>query len=266
MKAQTKKIATGLLLGWVVVFILFSSKIAFRSYEVQNLNHVLESPNLKHWFGTDVLGRDLLSRVFYGAQISLFIGTLGTFLALMIGLFFGLVTGYCGGWVDRFLRRWIDLFATFPPLLVAMLLTLILGRDLLGILISMSMTSWTPFARLVRAQVFKIKKFPYIEGATAIGCSPLRILLFHILPNLINPLLLAMTFHIPNTIMLESFLSFIGLGLSPPLVSLGSLTREGLQTMHSYPHLTYIPSFTVFSAVFALNWLGNHLRNHFTRK
>ncbi|HEX9445760.1 MAG TPA: ABC transporter permease, partial [Candidatus Binatia bacterium] len=177
---------------------------------------ILEGPSREHWLGTDELGRDLLTRILYGARVSIAVGLGTALLALFIGTLYGLVSGYAGGALDSLLMRVVDVFYGLPDLLVFVLLSLFLGRNIGGVLIALGFISWVRFARVARGQVLQAREMTYVEGARAAGASHARILLRHILPNIFAPLLVTLTFSIPAAILAESTLSFIGLGLNDP--------------------------------------------------
>jgi len=240
---------------------VFAPFVTRYSYEEQNISEKLESPSSLHWMGTDTLGRDLYSRIVYGARTSLSVGILTALFALVLGTFTGAVAGYFGGWADHLLMRLVDLFYIFPSLLLAILVMLLLGHGILGILLALGMTAWVTQARLVRGQVIQAREMPYVEAARALGVRNHSIILKHILPNLWGPIIVSLTFQIPTHIMSESFLSFIGLGLQPPLSSWGTLASEGFRGMKSYPHLIIYPGLVLFITMLAFNYLGDGLRD-----
>jgi oligopeptide transport system permease protein len=231
------------------------------SYEEQVIADRLQGPSMVHWMGTDNLGRDLFSRIIYGARMSLSVGIFTALLALVLGTFFGSIAGYFGGWTDRLVMRSVDLFYIFPSLLLAILLMLILGRGFTGIFLALGMTAWVTQARLVRGQVLQAREMSYVEAARAIGVSHPMIIVKHILPNLWGPIIVSLTVQIPAAIMSESFLSFIGLGIQPPFSSWGTLASEGFRGMQSYPHLILFPGGVLFCTMLAFNYLGDGLRD-----
>lgn len=231
------------------------------SYEEQNIEARLEGPNQVHWMGTDSLGRDLYSRILYGARVSLAIGVFTALFALVLGTLTGATAGYLGGWTDRILMRITDFFYTFPSLLLAILITVVLDRGPIGIFLALGLASWVTQARLVRGQVLQAREWLYVESARAAGATGSAILLKHILPNLWGPILVSLTLQIPTNIMSESFLSFIGLGIQPPHSSWGTLASEGFRGMKSYPHLILFPGAFLFATLLAFNTLGDGLRD-----
>jgi len=231
-------------------------------FEEQRL---LEVPSAAHWLGTDELGRDVLTRILYGARVSIAVGLGTALIALLIGTFYGLVSGYAGGALDSFLMRVVDIFYGLPDLLIFVLLSLFLGRNITGVLIALGLITWVRFARITRGQVLQAKELIYVEGARAIGASHVRILLRHILPNIFAPLLVTLTFSIPAAILSESTLSFIGLGINDPYnawgTSWGTLAQDGWRAMRTYPHLIFFPALAIFLTILAFNFLGNGLRD-----
>lgn len=226
----------------------------------------LLGPNSVHWMGTDALGRDLFSRILQGARLSLAVGLSTAAFALILGTATGMIAGYRGGRTDRALMAFSDMILTFPSLLLAVLLTLFFGRGFLGIFMSIGLTTWVTQAKMIRGLVLQAREMPYIESARAVGAGTPRILLRHLLPNLSGPILVSLTFQIPNNIMTESFLSFIGLGVQPPDTSWGTLASEGFRNIQSYPHLVIFPGLALFLTMLALNVLGDALVDRGPRK
>lgn len=250
-----------LFLGIVSIGAVFAPELTRQSYEVQNIEEKLETPSSHHWMGTDTLGRDLYSRVLYGARMSLAVGVLTTLLSLTMGTFVGSIAGFRGGKIDESLMRITDLFSIFPSLLVAILLTVFFGRGFVGILVAISLTSWGIHARLVRNLVKQAKGMLYVESARAVGVSNTQIIFHHIFPNILGPIIVSLTLQIPTNIMSESFLSFIGLGLEPPFSSWGTLANEGFRAMKSFPHLILYPGMVLFITLIAFNLLGDGIRD-----
>lgn len=248
------------LLGMTALALL-APHVTRYSYDEQDISRRLESPSVDHWMGTDALGRDVYSRVIYGARMSLAVGISTTLFALLLGTLTGAAAGFWGGWIDTVLMRAVDLFFIFPSLLTAILLTILVGRGFTGILLAIGLTAWVTQARLVRAQVQQAREAAYVESARALGQSAWRILLRHILPNLWGPIVVSLSLQIPSNIMAESFLSFIGLGLQPPYSSWGTLANEGFRAMKSYPHLILFPGGVLFTTLMAFNYLGDGLRD-----
>jgi len=239
---------------------LFAPWVAPFSYEAQDTLKTLAAPDGVHWMGTDRLGRDVFSRMVYGAQTSLFIGVFTTLVALVIGTVYGAVSGYVGGKTDNIMMRIVDVVFALPDLLMIILIMVVLGRGLLGIFLALTLVSWVTVARLVRGEVLRIKEFAYIEAARAIGASHSRIVFHEILPNILGVLIVTLTFRIPVAILAESTLSFIGLGIAPPFSSWGTLANDGWTAIKFYPHLILFPSLAIFLTILSFNFLGEGLR------
>ena len=248
-------------LSFVTALAVFAPLVTRYSYEEQNVSEKLETPSARHWMGTDTLGRDLYSRIVYGARMSLAVGVLTALFALVLGTVTGALAGYKGGWVDGLLMRTVDVFYIFPSILLAILLMVLLGRGFAGILLALGLTAWVTQARLVRGQVLQARELAYVEAARALGVAGPAIISRHILPNLWGPIIVSLTFQIPTNIMAESFLSFIGLGLQPPFSSWGTLASEGFRAMKSFPHLIIFPGAVLFVTMLAFNYLGDGLRD-----
>lgn len=255
----------GLIIGATYLFVVilmavFADSIAPYSFDTQDLMHGLESSSWAHWFGTDLLGRDLFSRVLFGARMSLAVGIIASTVALLLGVSLGAIAGYFGGWLDTFIMRFSDMLYSFPVLLLAILLMLLLGRGPSGIILAICLVTWIHQARLSRGVVMQLKETPFVESARALGLNDFQILRHHILPNLLGPVLVLFTFQIPGNILAESFLSFIGLGLEPPHASWGTLASDGFRAMRSYPHLMIYPSVVLFITMLAFHAVGEGMR------
>ena len=240
---------------------LFAPWIAPYAYDAVAVGPNLIPPNSQFIMGTDVLGRDLFSRVLFGARLSLAVGFCTALFALVWGTLTGAIAGYFGGKWDRILMAIVDVFYIFPMLLLAILLTLLVGRGFFGIFLAIGLTTWVTQARLVRALVMQAREMPYVEAGRAIGLSHLKVLFKHIVPNLMGPMIVSLTFQIPNNILTESFLSFVGLGLQPPYSSWGTLANEGFRGIQSYPHLMIFPGLALFITMLAFHFLGDSLRD-----
>lgn len=249
------------ILSALCLIALFAPFIAPFSYDAVSVGPNL-SPPIPHFImGTDVLGRDLYSRILYGSRLSLAVGVFTALFSLLLGSLTGAIAGFYGGKWDRAIMIIVDIFYIFPMLLLAILFTLLLGRGFVGIFLAIGMTTWVSQARLVRALVLQARDLPYVETGRALGLSNFTILLKHILPNLLGTMIVALTFQIPNNILTESFLSFVGLGLQPPYSSWGTLANEGVRGIQSYPHLMLFPSLALFITLLAFHFLGDSLRD-----
>jgi oligopeptide transport system permease protein len=253
-----------------VVFLAFLSLAALAAplltrftYFDQNADMALQSPNATYWFGTDSLGRDLFSRIIYGARISLSVGFFTAVFSLVIGTVYGSISGYAGGKVDTVLMRLADVLYALPSILVTVLIMLVVGRGPVGIFLALGVVGWIGGARLVRGQVLQAREMTYVEAARSLGVRQSRILFHHILPNILGPVIVNLTFDIPQNILSESFLSFVGLGLEPPYASWGTLANEGWRAYRTYPYLILFPGIVLFLTILAFNFLGDGLRDAF---
>ena len=228
-------------------------------------NRLLEPPSWNHWMGTDGLGRDLLTRVLYGARVSIAVGLGTALIALIIGTIYGLVAGFKGGNWDQLMMRIVDIFYGLPDMLIFILLSLLLGRNIGGLLLALGLVTWVRFARIARGQVLQAKEFLFVESAAALGASRARIVLRHILPNIAGPIIVTLTFSIPAAILAESTLSFIGIGINDPYsawgTSWGTLAQDGYRAMRTYPHIIAFPALAIFLTILSFNTLGNGLRD-----
>src|SRR5215467_8772416 len=226
---------------------------------------ILEGPSLAHWMGTDGLGRDLLTRVLFGARVSLTVGVGTALIALVIGTAYGLISGFTGGSLDHFMMRIVDIFYGLPDMLIFILLSLLFGRNIGGLLVALGLVSWVRFARIARGQVLQAKEFLFVEGAKAMGARKRRIVQRHILPNIIGPIIVTLTFSIPSAILAESTLSFIGIGINDPYslwgTSWGTLAQDGWRAMRTFPHVIFFPAAAIFLTILAFNALGNGVRD-----
>ena len=255
------KISSGFL------FIIFSVSllapwVAPYSYQEQDTLNILAFPGIDHFLGTDRLGRDLLSRMIYGARVSLFVGVFSTLIALVIGTVYGTISAYVGGKTDNLMMRVVDVVFALPDLLMIILITVLMGRGVVGVFIALTMVSWVTIARLVRGEVLRIKEYPFILAAKALGASHFRIMLREIFPNILGILVVTLSFRIPVAILAESTLSFIGLGIAPPASSWGTLASDGWTAIKFYPHLILFPSLAIFFTILSFNFLGEGLREY----
>ena len=255
------KISSGFL------FIIFSVSllapwVAPYSYQEQDTLNILAFPGVEHFLGTDRLGRDLLSRMIYGARVSLFVGVFSTLIALVIGTVYGTISAYVGGKTDNLMMRVVDVVFALPDLLMIILITVLMGRGVVGVFIALTMVSWVTIARLVRGEVLRIKEYPFILAAKALGASHFRIMLREIFPNILGILVVTLSFRIPVAILAESTLSFIGLGIAPPASSWGTLASDGWTAIKFYPHQILVPSQAIFFTILSFNFLGEGLREY----
>lgn len=227
----------------------------------QELDAALSGPSPRHWLGQDRLGRDILSRLIYGARISVAVGLGTVSLSLAVGLLVGSASGFLGGKVDRLCMRLVDVLLAFPGILLAIAITSVLGPSLRNVFIALSALGWTGYARLVRGQILKIRELEFVQSARAVGAPPGRLLLVHIVPNAISPVIVEATFGIARAIVAEAGLSFLGLGVAPPTPSWGAMIDEGRHFLFVAPHLTTVPGLAIMITVMAVNFLGDGLRD-----
>ena len=255
------KISSGFLF---IIFLvsLLAPWVAPYSYQEQDTVNILAFPGIDHFLGTDRLGRDLLSRMIYGARVSLFVGVFSTLIALVIGTVYGTISAYVGGKTDNLMMRVVDVVFALPDLLMIILITVLMGRGVTGVFIALTMVSWVTIARLVRGEVLRIKEYPFILAAKALGASHFRIMLREIFPNILGILVVTLSFRIPVAILAESTLSFIGLGIAPPASSWGTLASDGWTAIKFYPHLILFPSLAILFTILSFNFLGEGLREY----
>ncbi|MCH7909511.1 MAG: ABC transporter permease subunit [Candidatus Hydrogenedentes bacterium] len=245
----------------VGVLILITPWIAPYSYEEQDLNLGAVAPNLSHWFGTDYLGRDLLTRTLYGGRISLLVGFAATAVSLVVGVLYGATSGFIGGRVDSVMMRIVDILYALPFTIFVIILMVFFGRNILLLFLAIGAVEWLTMARIVRGQVQSLREKEFIEATIAMGLPQHQILLRHIIPNVLGPIIVYTTLTIPNVMLLEAFLSFLGLGVQPPMSSWGLLIRDGAEQMEEYPWLLLFPSIALSLTLFSLNFLGDGLRD-----
>ncbi len=227
----------------------------------QSLEQELRGPSFYHPMGRDKLGRDVLSRIIYGARISLKVGLITVTISLIAGSLLGATAGYFGGLWDQGLMRIIDILLAFPGILLAMALMAVLGQSLNNVILALCLVSWVSYARLARGQVLTIREREYIIAARALGASSPRIVCFHILPNILTPLVVEATFGMGAAIVGEAGLSFLGLGVQPPTPSWGSMLYEGRQFLIQAPYLTLFPGLAIMTVVLGINFFGDGLRD-----
>jgi oligopeptide transport system permease protein len=254
------------MLGLVILFCmtvlaLLADWISPYSYETQDLALGAAPPSWAHWLGTDTLGRDLFTRLLYGGRVSLLVGFLATAVALVIGVSWGLIAGYLGGKVDTVMMRIVDVLYAMPFTIFIILLMVVFGQNIYLLFMAIGAVEWLTMARIVRGQVLTIRHQEYIDAAITMGLPAYRIMLRHVLPNVLGPIIVYTTLTIPNVILLESFLSFLGLGIQPPQSSWGILISAGVESMEEYPWLLLFPACVLSLTLFSLNFLGDGLRD-----
>jgi oligopeptide transport system permease protein len=245
----------------LIVIALLTPWIAPYEYQSQNLLLGASPPSADHWLGTDVLGRDQLTRIMYGSRVSLMVGFVATSVALIIGVLWGAVAGFVGGRVDALMMRIVDVLYALPFTIFIILLTVIFGSSMLLLFLAIGAVEWLTMARIVRGQVLNIKRQEFIEAAVSMGLSRWQIIRRHLLPNVLGPIIIYTTLTIPSVILLESFLSFLGLGVQAPQSSWGSLISAGVASMEEYPWLLIYPGLVLSLTLFSLNFVGDGLRD-----
>lgn len=218
-------------------------------------------PSLTFWFGTDELGRDLFTRCWWGARISLFVGITASIVDLIIGVFFGGAAGLLGGKIEEWMMRFADVLYAIPYLLVVILLMVIIGPGITTIIIALTLTGWINMARIVRSQILQIKQQDYVRAAFALGASHRRVLLLHLIPNSMGPIIVTLTLTIPSAIFAEAFLSFLGLGVQAPIASWGTMANDGLPALRYYPWRLFFPAAFISLTMLSFNLLGDGLRD-----
>lgn len=245
----------------VILSVSLAPWISPYEYDAQNLDLGATAPSAAHWFGTDIFGRDLLTQILYGGRISLAVGFIATAVALVIGVSWGSVAGYCGGRIDAVMMRFVDVLYALPFMIFIILLMVVFGRNMILLFLAIGAVEWLTMARIMRTQVQSLKQKEFVEAATSTGLSPLVILYRHIIPNAVGPMIVYTTLTIPSVMLLEAFLSFLGLGIQPPATSWGLLIAYGAETMEEYPWLLIFPGAALTLTLFSLNFLGDGLRD-----
>jgi peptide/nickel transport system permease protein len=246
-----------------VIFALLAPIIAPDDPARLDLATRLEAPSHAHWFGTDELGRDILSRVIYGARISMLVGISVVAGSLGLGLVFGSIAGYYGGRIDRFFNIVVmNAFLSFPGILLAIAFVAFLGPGVFNLVLALSLGGWVGYARLVRAQVLSVREREFVEAARALGASDWRVLTRHIFPNIIQPVIVQAAIGMAGAVLAEATMSFLGLGVPPPTASWGSMLNDGRSHLFDAPHLVLFPAAAVMLAVLSFNFIGDALRDY----
>ena len=254
-------VASAVILTVLTLLSAFAPWIAPYSYEEQNLGLRAVPPQAGHWLGTDALGRDQLTRLLYGGRVSLMVGIVATGVALAIGVTYGAISGFYGGLVDVVMMRTVDIIYALPFTIFVILLMVFFGRDIRLLFVAIGAVEWLTMARIVRAQVQALQKQEFIEAARALGLRRRRIIFVHMLPNVIGPIIVNATLTVPAVMLLEAFLSFLGLGVQPPMSSWGLMIKDGADRMEECPWLLIAPGVTLATTLFCLNFLGDGLRD-----
>lgn len=258
-------VAGGVIVLLVVLLALAGPWLVYQyngfTYQTQDLAARLSDPSMLHPLGTDILGRDLLARLLYGSRVSLMVGLVATLVSLVIGVAYGAAAGYFGGKVDDVMMRVVDVLYSLPYIILVVILLALFERSLLLLFAALGAVSWLTMARIVRGQVLSVKNEQFVEAARAIGVSNRKIILRHIVPNVLGPVIVYATLTVPSVILQEAFLSFLGLGVQPPTPSWGVLASEGAQAIAVHPLLLIAPGAMMALTLFSLNFVGDGLRD-----
>ena len=261
LKKNRAAVTGGVVLTVMVVLAILTPWIAPYAYEAQNLDLGATPPSAAHWLGTDIFGRDLLTQILFGGRISLAVGFIATAVALVIGVTWGAVAGYVGGRIDSVMMRFVDILYALPFMIFIILLMVVFGRNILLLFLAIGAVEWLTMARIMRTQVQSLRQQEFVEAAVSLGLPPSAIIFKHIIPNALGPIIVYTTLTIPSVMLLEAFLSFLGLGIQPPQTSWGLLISYGAETMEEYPWLLIFPGLALTITLFSLNFLGDGLRD-----
>ena len=261
LRKNRMAVAGGVTLVTFIMIALLTPWLAPYGYESQDLDLGASPPSAAHWLGTDVFGRDVLTQIMYGGRVSLAVGFVATAVALLIGVTWGAIAGYVGGRVDAVMMRLVDILYALPFMIFIVLLMVVFGRNVLLLFLAIGAVEWLTMARIMRAQVQSLRQQEFVEAAISLGLSPAAIIRRHVVPNALGPIIVYTTLTIPSVMLLEAFLSFLGLGIQPPQTSWGLLISYGAETMEEYPWLLIFPGLALTLTLFSLNFLGDGLRD-----
>jgi len=254
-------LACGGVLGLIILASLLAPWIAPYSYEEIDLALGASPPSRTHWFGTDTLGRDLFSRCLYGGQISIAVGFVGTLVSLLIGVLYGSLAGYWGGRADELMMRFVDFLYSLPYLFLVIILLVFFSNSIVMLFVALGLVQWLTMSRIVRGQTLSFKNSEFVQAARLAGTGGLGILFRHLLPNMLGAIVAYGTLTVPQVILQEAFLSFLGLGVQPPRSSWGTLIADGAGVMGLFPWLVFFPAVILATVLFSLNFLGDGLRD-----
>ena len=251
----------------VILVAIFAPLLATHDVNTQNLAMRFTPPSAEHWFGTDALGRDIFSRILFGARISLYVGITVVSVSGVFGIFIGSIAGFYGGLVDKFLSGYVfNVFLAFPGLLLAIALVAFLGTGLGKLILALCIIGWVGYARVMRGQVLKVREYDFVQAAKALGAGNMRILFTHIMPNAIQPLIVQASLGMAGAVLSEASLSFLGLGIPPPAPSWGTMIEEARQYFSITPHVLFFPGIAIALTVLAFNFIGDGLREYLDPK
>ena len=261
--AQNRMAVIATIIFGVILLLCLIGPLLFAQHsgETNDLANTFKKPSISHWFGTDDLGRDLFVRTLEGGRISLAVGFLATAVSLLIGVVYGSMAGYIGGRTDAFLMRIVDILYSLPFSIFVILLMVMFGRNFILLFVAIGFVEWLTMARIVRAQIMALKDTEFVEAARALGYGNLRIIFGHLLPNILGPVIIYASLTVPAVMLLEAVLSFLGLGVQPPMSSWGLLIKDGAEKIDVYPWLLIFPALFFSATLFSLNFIGDGLRD-----
>ena len=261
--AQNRMAVIATIIFGVILLLCLIGPLLFTQHsgETNDLANTFKKPSISHWFGTDDLGRDLFVRTLEGGRISLAVGFLATAVSLLIGVVYGSMAGYIGGRTDAFLMRIVDILYSLPFTIFVILLMVMFGRNFILLFVAIGFVEWLTMARIVRAQIMALKDTEFVEAARALGYGNLRIIFGHLLPNILGPVIIYASLTVPAVMLLEAVLSFLGLGVQPPMSSWGLLIKDGAEKIDVYPWLLIFPALFFSATLFSLNFIGDGLRD-----
>ena len=261
--AQNRMAVIATIIFGVILLLCLIGPLFFAQHsgETNDLANTFKKPSISHWFGTDDLGRDLFVRTLEGGRISLAVGFLATAVSLLIGVVYGSMAGYIGGRTDAFLMRIVDILYSLPFTIFVILLMVMFGRNFILLFVAIGFVEWLTMARIVRAQIMALKGTEFVEAARALGYGNLRIIFGHLLPNILGPVIIYASLTVPAVMLLEAVLSFLGLGVQPPMSSWGLLIKDGAEKIDVYPWLLIFPALFFSATLFSLNFIGDGLRD-----
>jgi peptide/nickel transport system permease protein len=263
LKARTNVLVGGVIIGIMLFLALFAPWLApYHPVNDANLMYAQEPPSRQFLFGTDAQGRDILSRVIYGARISLSVGLVSQTLNSLIGVFLGLIAGFLGKWWDDLVMGLTNIMLSIPSLIFALAIVALLGPGLINVFVALGLTNWSYSCRITRSQVLSARSLEYVEAARALGQGRFRIMFKQILPNIVGPILIVATLGVAGAILLEASLSFLGLGVQPPTPSWGSMLSQAKDQLFTAPWVSMFPGLAIFATVLGLNLLGDGLRDY----
>lgn len=252
---------------FVIIMCIAGPYIYPHPYNEQNIEITNQTPTAEHIFGLDDLGRDIFARIWMGGRVSMAIGVVGALVSLIIGTLYGGISGYCGGMVDDIMMRILEIIVGIPYMVVVIIVTVAMNsKGIVPLMIALCLTSWTGLARLVRGQILELKQSEYVMAAQLLGTPTMKIIMRHLIPNTLSVIIINTTFSIPGFIFSEAFLSFLGMGVQPPLTSWGAMAALGQQQMTYYPHELIFPALAISITMLAFNLLGDGLRDAFDPK